>query len=162
MTSYTTIPSPKGDLMLVASESKLTHIHFVRPGRTPTIEKDWKRDPQHPVLREATKQLNEFFAGKRTKFTIPLHFDGTDFQQRVWQQIARIPHGKTISYSELATRAGKPSAVRAAGSNTGKNPLAIVIPCHRIMGKDGTMTGFGGGLEWKRYLLELEGHTVTK
>jgi methylated-DNA-[protein]-cysteine S-methyltransferase len=162
MTSYTTIKSPQGDLMLVANESKLTGLYFVRPGRIPAAQKTWTRDPKHPVLREAARQLNEFFAGKRTTFSIPLHFVGTDFQQRVWQEIARIPHGKTISYSELATRAGKPRAIRAAGTNTGKNPLSIVIPCHRVMGKDGTMTGFGGGLEWKRYLLELEGHSISK
>src|ERR1051325_2484980 len=118
-------------------------FHHPKPGR-------------RPVLREAAKQLREYFAGKRKSFSLPLRLAGTDFQRRVWGEIARIPYGETVSYSALAQRAGAPLAVRAAGTSTGRNPAAIVVPCHRVMGKNGDLCGFGGGLERKRYLLKLE------
>jgi methylated-DNA-[protein]-cysteine S-methyltransferase len=157
MTSYSKLKSPVGDLLLVANESKLTGIYFGDRSHVPKARATWKLDPDHPVLRETAKQLGEFFNGKRTDFSIPFEFSGTDFQQKVWKQIARIPYGKTITYSELASRAGRPDAVRAAGTNTGRNPLAIVVPCHRVMGKNGTLTGFAGGLDRKQLLLEIEG-----
>jgi methylated-DNA-[protein]-cysteine S-methyltransferase len=161
-TSYTTLNTPRGELVLVANESELTGVYFEDHDHIPPTRKEWVRDPKHPVLREAEKQLNEYFAGKRTEFSLPLHFDGTDFQNRVWQQIALIPFGKTISYSELAKKAGKPQAIRAAGTNTGRNPLAIVIPCHRVLAKDGGIGGFAGGLDWKRHLLGIEKISVPK
>src|SRR5207245_236673 len=98
---------------------------------TPKIQNDWQRNPAHPILEKASKQIRDYLDGNRTSFSIPLHYEGTDFQRKVWKQIASIPFGKTISYSELAKRAGKPLAVRAGGSATGKNPFCIVIPCHR-------------------------------
>jgi len=155
-TSYSTLKTPLGDLLLVANDTGLTGLYFDECSHVPKTRADWKHDPKHPVLTKATEQLQEYFAGKRSEFSVPLQFNGTDFQQRVWQQIARISFGKTISYSELAKRAGKPNAIRAAGTNTGRNPLAIFIPCHRVLTKDGGIGGFAGGLEWKRYLLGLE------
>jgi methylated-DNA-[protein]-cysteine S-methyltransferase len=156
MTSYTILKHPTGDLLLVANESALIGLYFDGGDHIPAARRTWTFDPQHPVLRRAEQQLHEYFEGKRMSFSLPIHFAGTDFQERVWRQIARIPYGKTISYGELARRAGKPQAIRAAGANTGRNPLGIIIPCHRVVGKDGSMTGFAGGLEWKRHLLNLE------
>ncbi len=155
-TSYSIIKTPMGDLLAVANESELIGLYFDGCDHVPAARSTWTLNPQHPILRQAGKQLSEFFEGKRTKFSLPLRFAGTDFQERVWREIARIPYGKTISYSELARRAGKPQAIRSAGANTGRNPLSIVIPCHRVVGKDGSITGFAGGLEWKRHLLDLE------
>ncbi len=153
---YTIVKSPIDDLMLVADADTLTGLYFVGAKYTPAASKDWKLNPKHPVLQEAAKQLREYFAGKRDSFPLPLRLTGTDFQKRVWREIALIPYGQTISYSELAKRAGSPQAIRAAGTSTGRNPVAIIIPCHRVMGKSGDMCGFGGGLERKRYLLGLE------
>ena len=161
MKSYNTIKTPMGDLMLVANTSDLIGLYFVGCDHISAELKQWKRDAQHPILRQANVQLQEYFTGKRTEFSLPLHVTGTDFQERVWRQIALIPYGKTISYADLAHKAGKPKAVRAAGTNTGRNPLSIVIPCHRVIGKNGGITGYAGGLDKKRYLLELEKSTVT-
>jgi methylated-DNA-[protein]-cysteine S-methyltransferase len=160
MTYYSILKKPMGDLLLVANESEMIGLYFEACDHAPAARSHWTLGPQHPVLRLAGKQLQEYFEGKRTSFSLPLHFAGTDFQERVWRQIARIPYGETISYSELARRAGKPQAIRAAGANTGRNPLGIVIPCHRVVGKDGGITGFAGGLEWKRHLLNLENRAV--
>jgi methylated-DNA-[protein]-cysteine S-methyltransferase len=118
--------------------------------------KQWKLDAQHPILRLAAKQLQEYFAGEREALSVPLRLAGTDFQQRIWREIARIPCGQTLSYSDLANRAGAPRAFRAAGTSTGRNPAAIFVPCHRVVGKNGSMCGFGGGLDRKRFLLGLE------
>jgi methylated-DNA-[protein]-cysteine S-methyltransferase len=156
MTSYCILKQPLGDLLLVANETELIGLYFDGRPHVPAARGAWTFDPRHPVLREAQQQLAEFFVGKRTRFSLPLHFAGTAFQERVWREIARIPYGKTMSYSELARRAGNPRAIRAAGMNTGLNPLSIVIPCHRVIGKDGTITGYAGGLQWKRHLLNLE------
>jgi methylated-DNA-[protein]-cysteine S-methyltransferase len=158
MTTYSILKTPMGDLLLVANETELIGLYFDGCDHVPTARSTWTLDPQHPILRQAGKQLREFFEGKRTSFSLPFRFAGTDFQERVWREIARIPYGKTISYSELARRAGKPQAIRPAGMNTGRNPLSIVIPCHRVVGKDGGITGYAGGLEWKRHLLNLEKH----
>ncbi len=156
MTSYCIFKQPLGDLLLVANETELIGLYFDGRPHVPVARSTWTLDPQHPVLRQAEKQLEEFFAGKRTCFSLPLHFEGTEFQERIWREIARIPYGQTMSYGELARRAGNPRAIRAAGMNTGKNPLGIVIPCHRVIGKDGGITGYAGGLEWKQHLLNLE------
>ena len=153
---YSIIRSPVGALMLAADASALTGLYFVGCDHIPGAIKRWTRDARHPVLREAARQLREYFAGRRKSFSLPLRLAGTDFQRRVWGEIARIPYGETVSYSTLARRAGAPLAVRAAGTSTGRNPVAIVIPCHRVMGKNGGLCGFAGGLERKRRLLELE------
>ena len=153
---YSIVKSPINDLMLVADDSALTGLYFAGREHIPAASKQWKLNARHPVLKQAAKQLQEYFAGKRTEFSVLLRLAGTDFQQRVWREISLIPYGETISYSDLAKRAGAPQAIRAAGTNTGRNPVSIIIPCHRVVGKNGTMRGFAGGLEKKRRLLELE------
>ena len=157
MTSYTILKSPVGELLLSANETELTGVHFGGEDHVPTTRETWKLDDRHPVLRQAVKELNEYFAAKRQSFSFAPSLTGTEFQKRVWAEIARIPFGKTISYSELAKRAGNPQAIRAAGSATGSNPLGIVIPCHRVLAKGGGIGGYAGGLERKKKLLELEG-----
>lgn len=151
-----------GDLLIVANDTKLIGIYFPGCDHVPTEQKEWKLDDRHPILVQTKKQLQEYFAGKRTVFSLPLHVAGTEFQEQVWRQIARIPYGKTLSYSELARKAGKPSAIRAAGTNTGRNPLSIIIPCHRVVGKNGDMTGYAGGFTRKRFLLDLESSAVKQ
>ncbi len=122
----------------------------------PKIAADWCADAGRPVLRAAAAQLAEYFAGERAVFDLPLAPEGTPFQQAVWTAIAEVPAGATITYRELALRAGHPGSIRAAGAATGRNSLAIVIPCHRIIGSDGSLTGYAGGLDRKRALLALE------
>ena len=117
---------------------------------------DW-REGDNDVLRETHAQLDDYFAGKRRTFDLPLAPRGTEFQCGVWHTLAMIPYGETISYAQLATRVGKPSAMRAVGAANGRNPLPIVLPCHRVIGSDGSLTGFGGGLPTKQFLLSLEG-----
>src|SRR5258706_10603321 len=153
---YSIFESPAGNLMLVADGSALTGVYFVGRDHMPAARSGWTPNGQHPVLQEAEKQLREYFMGKRKSFSVPLRLAGTDFQKRVWREIALIPYGETLSYSELAKRAGAPRAVRAAGTSTGRNPVSIIIPCHRVVGKNGSMCGFAGGLDKKRHLLELE------
>ena len=153
---YFIVKSGIKDLMLVADDSALIGLYFMGCDHIPAASKDWIHDARHPVLRQAATQLREYFEGKRDHFTIPLRLAGTDFQQKVWREIARIPYGETIAYGELAERAGAPRAIRAAGTSTGRNPVAIIIPCHRVVGKNGGMGGFAGGLERKRFLLELD------
>lgn len=160
MTYYSIIKTPLGDLMLVANTSELTGLYFVGCDHVPAASNRWTLDAQQPILQQAAKQLEEYFAGKRKSFSLPLHLAGTDFQKRVWREIARIPYGETISYSDLAKRAGAPKAIRAAGTSTGRNPVGIIIPCHRVVGKNGAMCGFAGGLERKRCLLEVENSTA--
>ena len=153
---YSTVKTPIGELLLVAEADALTGVYFAGRDHAPATHAGWMSSAEHPVIRQAAKQLGEYFAGKRNSFSLPLRLTGTDFQERVWQQIALVPYGKTISYSELAKRVGAPEAVRAAGTTTGRNPVSIVVPCHRIVGKNGSMRGFAGGLKRKQFLLELE------
>src|SRR3954471_10619069 len=146
---YTTVQSPLGELLLVAHASALTGLYFTAP--LPKPDDRWILDARHPVLGVAAVQLQEYFAGKRYTFSIALQPLGTPFQENIWREIARIPYGETLSYSTLAKRAGAPRAIRAAGTATGQNPISIIIPCHRVMGKDGSLCGFAGGLERKRH-----------
>jgi methylated-DNA-[protein]-cysteine S-methyltransferase len=162
MQYYSIVQSPVGDLTLVAADGALTGVYFAGRERIPGAGKRLTRDARHPVLREAAKQLREYFAGKRKSFSLPLNLAGTDFQRSVWREIACIPYGETVSYSALAERAGAPMAVRAAGTSTGRNPAAIVVPCHRVMGKNGDLCGFGGGLDRKRFLLQLENPDMSR
>jgi methylated-DNA-[protein]-cysteine S-methyltransferase len=150
------IPSPVGPLLLAADEHGLRLVEFNSPKHPMRRGDDW-REGDNDVLREARAQLEDYFAGRRRRFELPLAPRGTEFQCEVWQTLATIPYGETISYAELATRVGKPSAMRAVGAANGRNPLPIVLPCHRVIGKDGSLTGFGGGLPTKQFLLSLEG-----
>jgi methylated-DNA-[protein]-cysteine S-methyltransferase len=152
---YDEIDSPVGPLLVAADEAGLRLIHFQagRDRRKP--EASWKRDPK--PFRALARQLGEYFRGERRTFDLPLAPRGTAFQLATWRALSTIPYGETISYAELARRVGRPAASRAVGAANGANPLPIVVPCHRVIGTDGSLTGFGGGLEAKRALLELEG-----
>ena len=149
------IDSPIGPLMLAADENGLRHIEF-RDNRHPADRSDW-HGGDNEILNAAEAQLREYFDGERRDFDLPLAPQGTDFQRVVWQELARIPYGVTISYAQLAQRVGNASAMRAVGAANGRNPLPIVLPCHRVIGADGSLTGFGGGLPTKQFLLRLEG-----
>jgi methylated-DNA-[protein]-cysteine S-methyltransferase len=157
---YKEMKSPVGKLKLVASSKALVAVLWEqeRPNRVKIGTMNL--EPQHPILVEAERQLSEYFAGKRTKFDLPLQPDGTEFQKKVWRALREIPFGKTKSYLDLARAIGFPDASRAVGAANGKNPLSIVVPCHRVVGADGALTGFAGGLETKAALLALEAKSV--
>lgn len=151
-----TMPSPVGSLTLVGSDAGLAAVLWEqeRPGRV-RLEVVGE-DPAHPVLAKAERQLGEYFAGARTCFDLALDFHGTDFQKAVWAALLTIPFGQTRSYAEIARQIGKPGAARAVGAANGRNPISIIAPCHRVIGMDGSLTGFAGGLEAKKFLLALE------
>lgn len=151
---YDEMDSPVGTLRLVADRHGLREIRFEHERHPKPAHADWVRATA--PLQLARTQLDEYFAGERQQFTLPLHPVGTSFQLEVWEELRRIPYGTTISYGELARRIGKPQAMRAVGAANGRNPLPIMVPCHRVIGADGSLTGFGGGLPTKRYLLSLE------
>ncbi|MFC5580040.1 methylated-DNA--[protein]-cysteine S-methyltransferase [Rhodanobacter terrae] len=151
---YDEMDSPVGTLRLVADSQGLREIWFERERHPKKAHSNWVRAAA--PLKFAHVQLEEYFAGVRRHFELPLHPHGTPFQLAVWDELGRIPYGVTISYGELARRIDKPQAVRAVGAANGRNPLPIVLPCHRVIGADGSLTGFGGGLPTKRYLLMLE------
>lgn len=155
--AFTEILSPVGQLKLVASDKGLAAILWEKddPGRVKLGA--MSEQPDHPVLVEAAEQLAAYFAGTLKRFTVPLDFVGTDFQKQVWAQLLAIPFGETRSYGEIAERVGRPTASRAVGAANGRNPISIIAPCHRVIGATGKLTGFAGGLEAKRVLLELEG-----
>lgn len=153
---FKTIPSPVGALTLVASDAGLTAILWEddRPGRVKLGELE--EAPGHPVLAEAERQLQGYFAGERKRFDVPLDFRGTDFQKRVWAALLTIPFGETRSYGEIARQIGRPGASRAVGAANGRNPISIIAPCHRVIGSNGSLTGFAGGLAAKELLLGME------
>lgn len=153
---YKEIPSPVGILKLVATNDGLAAILWEndRPNRVPFKSIEEKKD--HPILLETEAQLKAYFANKLDKFSIPLDFAGTEFQKKVWKALLTIPFGKTCSYKQIAELISNPKAVRAVGAANGKNPISIVVPCHRVIGANGKLTGFAGGLPTKEYLLNLE------
>jgi methylated-DNA-[protein]-cysteine S-methyltransferase len=148
---YTLVETPCGCLVVAGDGNAISRISFAAGDSVPV---DWKRSDR--ALARARRQLAEYFAGKRRRFDLKLATGGTDFQRRVWREVGRVPYGATITYRQLATRIGQPQAVRAVGAANGQNPIPIVIGCHRIVGSDGTLRGYGGGLDVKRFLLELE------
>jgi len=150
-TYFSLFPSPLGELLLVSDGEALTGLHMVG-GKAP--DPDWLRD-DGPFLG-VRAQLMEFLAGERRTFDLPLRAVGTLFQRRVWDELCRIPFGETISYAELARRVGQPGAARAVGSANGRNPIGLIIPCHRVIAADGGLGGYGGGLDRKRWLLRHE------
>jgi methylated-DNA-[protein]-cysteine S-methyltransferase len=154
--TYKHMPSPVGRLTLVATDNGLAAILWKndRPGRVRLNVAAEMND--HPVLVETERQLEEYFAGRRTEFALPLDPSGTAFQRRVWDALLTIPFGETRSYTQIASQIGHPSAMRAVGAANGRNPLSIVVPCHRVVGSTGALTGFAGGLDVKAYLLALE------
>lgn len=152
---WKSVSSPVGTLKLLANSVALTAILWENEVLPPLV-KGTPETPNHPVLREADKQLQEYFAGKRQTFSVNLDFHGTEFQKCVWQELLRIPYGKTETYAHIAQKVGRPRAVRATGGTIGKNPLPIIAPCHRVIGSNGKLTGFAGGLKIKKILLHLE------
>lgn len=161
MFNWMQVPSPVGNLTLVSRDDKLAAILWEteRPGRVRLGE--MRHTPEDAMLSEANRQLQQYFAGERNRFDIELAFHGTDFQKSVWAALLAIPFGETRTYSQIAEQIGNPAAVRAVGAANGRNPIAIIAPCHRVIGADGSLTGFAGGLEAKEYLLKLEGITVS-
>ena len=156
-TQYTLVPSPVGTLLLAARYDALATIRFCG-AEAPCPEPDWVRDDS--AFDEARAQLAEYFDGRRRQFDLTMQFSGTEFQMAVLDALREIPYGETRSYADIAEQIGRPRAVRAVGAANGRNPLPILIPCHRVVGSDGSLTGFGGGLEVKRQLLALEAETV--
>jgi methylated-DNA-[protein]-cysteine S-methyltransferase len=150
------MPSPVGALTLIASDLGLTAILWQDDNPNRVRLPDMQENPAHPVLVETERQLNEYFAGTRTTFTMTLDFVGTEFQKKVWQALVAIPFGETRSYADIARDIGNPKAVRAVGAANGKNPISIIAPCHRVIGSNGKLTGFAGGLEVKAFLLKIE------
>ena len=156
MLAYDRYDSPQGAMLLTATAKGLAGVYFKGQKHFPK-QREWQRDARHPVLRRARRELREYFAGKRRRFGVKLDPQGTAFQRAVWKAIARVGFGETIAYGELARRAGHPGSARAAGAATGRNPIGIIVPCHRIVGSNGSLTGYAGGLSRKKALLELEG-----
>ena len=154
MSYYTYINSPVGQLLLAGSAAGLSLISFPSGSRCKDPQPDWNQDAG--PFAAATDQLNAYFAGELTEFNLPLAPEGTPFQLAVWQALQTIPYGETVSYGKLAHTIGRAKAVRAVGAANGANPLPIVIPCHRVIGSNGKLTGFGGGIETKAMLLQLE------
>ena len=152
---YDEFNTPVGKLTIAADAIGLRHVRFQTERHPIRVDSDWKRDTN--ALREAREQLLAYFAGERREFDLPLQPVGTDFQLKVWNTLAEIPFGVTWSYGDVARRIGDPTASRAVGAANGRNPLPIVLPCHRVIGSDGSLTGFGGGLPIKRFLLDHEG-----
>ena len=153
--------SPVGTLLLATDANAVREIHFPKRGRTVKPQSDWVPGdgggPAAKLLDRLQRELDAYFEKTLRRFRVPVKPEGTVFQESVWAELYRVPYGETISYGELARRIGKPSASRAVGAANGKNPIPIIIPCHRIIGADGSLTGFGGGLTTKERLLELEG-----
>lgn len=155
MTHTLTMDSPLGAMRLAASGDKLAGIWFPQHARTPDLDTA-ANGARHPVLVATRRQLQEWFDGERRTFDLPLVTSGTPFQRRVWAALREIPFGETRTYTELARRAGRPAAMRAAGAANGRNPFSIVVPCHRVVGADGSLTGYAGGLVAKAWLLSHE------
>ena len=153
---YDHFRSPHGRMLLAANDKGLTSVSFAGQKYAPQIGAGWRRDEAHPLLRKAKRELAEYFAGRRKRFTVKLAPAGTSFQRAVWKAIAGVGFGRTIAYAELARRAGRPGSARAAGAATGRNPIGVIVPCHRIVGSDGSLTGYAGGLAKKKALLALE------
>jgi methylated-DNA-[protein]-cysteine S-methyltransferase len=154
MNIYTIIDSPIGDLLAVGDGESLSRLHMLGSRKRVEINASWRRDDD--ALDHVRVQLDEYFAGDRREFDLPLQMLGNEFEQRVWGELCAIPYGETASYGEVAKRIGNPTAARAVGLANGRNPIAVIVPCHRVIGSDGSLTGYGGGLGRKRLLLDLE------
>jgi methylated-DNA-[protein]-cysteine S-methyltransferase len=157
---YTHFHSPVGPLLIAGDGERLHLISFPEGSRAQRPQSGWRRDDG--AFASAVDQLHAYFAGALTRFDLPLRLAGTPFQNAVWSALREIPYGETVSYQTIATHIGRPTACRAVGAANGANPLPIVVPCHRVIGADGSLTGFGGGIGTKRALLELEGAHVSR
>lgn len=156
---YTTLESPVGPLLLAGDAEALRLVSFESSKHAARPQGDWRQDKA--PFAEVTRQLQAYFCGELREFDVPLALEGTDFQRRVWNVLRGIPYGETISYLQLAERIGNPKAVRAVGLANRSNPIPIIVPCHRVIGSDGSLTGFGGGISTKKKLLELESRQLS-
>jgi methylated-DNA-[protein]-cysteine S-methyltransferase len=154
MNYYTVFDSPIGELLAVGDGASLSRLHMLGGRKRIDVNPAWQRDDA--AFGAVRGQLDEYFAGERHEFELPLGMVGNQFERRVWDQLREIPYGETASYGEIARRVGNPDAARAVGLANGRNPIAVIVPCHRVIGADGSLTGYGGGLERKRLLLDLE------
>ena len=159
MICYTEHPSPLGSLLLAASDRGLCGVYF-EEHKYFGGPQDWRHDPAHAHLQNAARQLDEYFAAQRNVFDIPLDLRGTPFQQAVWTALQKLPFGCFSSYQAIAQRIEKPKAVRAVGAAIGRNPVSIIVPCHRVLGSSGALSGYAGGLLRKQYLLAHEGRDI--
>ncbi len=157
MTYYTYFDSPLQPLLLTSDGAALTGLYMDAHRHGPELRADWRQDDEAAPFAEAKRQLTAYFAGCLTAFDLPLAPVGTTFQKCVWEELRRIPHGQTVSYGELARRIGSPNACRAVGLANGRNPLSIIVPCHRVVGANGKLVGYAGGTTRKEALLALEG-----
>ena len=160
MPTFTRLQTPIGELTLTVSDTALTGVYFPtsRHGPPPVLSHSQDEvGPGGEILARARQQLAEYFAGARTTFDLPLAAEGTEFERSVWDALRTIPYGATTSYGEIARRLGDARTARAVGTANGKNPIPIIVPCHRVIGASGDLTGFGGGIDRKRWLLEHEG-----
>ena len=157
--SYITMKSPVGALLLAGDETGLRLVHFASGRRPKSPQRDWTED--RAPFQETIRQLESYFAGNLKDFDLPVVLNGTEFQLLVWRNLRKIPYGETVSYGQLARRIGSPDAARAVGLANGSNPIPIIIPCHRVIGSNGDLTGFGGGLPVKKKLLALESRQLS-
>jgi len=157
MNRFTYAMSPIGRILLTCDGTALTGLHTNVENRPPRLGADWVEDADFGPLTDAVRQLAEYFSGSRRDFDLPMNLQGTEFQVRVWRMLTQIHYGATCSYGDLARRLDNPGASRAVGLANGRNPISIIVPCHRVIGADGSLTGYGGGLERKRWLLAHEG-----
>lgn len=158
MFAYAT--TPVGRLLLAGDDAGLHHVSFPQ-SRHRTEPAPWWSEREHAIIDLATRQLDEYFSGRRQSFSVPLAINGTPFQLAVWNTLRAIPFGAKSTYSQIALEIGRPTATRAVGAANGRNPIPIIIPCHRVIGRDGTLTGFGGGIDIKEQLLQLERRTIA-
>jgi methylated-DNA-[protein]-cysteine S-methyltransferase len=156
-TYYATMPSPVGELLMTACDEGLTGVYLPGEGLAPAPA--WEHDPAR--FAECRRQLDEYFDGNRVTFSLPLAPPGTPFQHEVWKKLVEIEYGTTISYTELAQRVGRPNSQRAVGGANGRNPVCIIVPCHRVVGANGSLTGYSAGIDSKRWLLEFERATAA-
>lgn len=154
---YTHFDTAMGTMLAVATNDAITDLHIVSGKYVPKISDEWVDSPKLPVFLQLRQELTEYFAGTRKAFSVKLAPEGTEFQRAAWKALTKIPFGETRSYGEQAAAIGKPKAMRAIGAANGRNPIAIVVPCHRVIGANGTLTGYAGGLDKKEFLLKLEG-----
>jgi methylated-DNA-[protein]-cysteine S-methyltransferase len=160
-TVYTELKSPLGAITLVAEQKMLIGLYMADQRHGCRRQDFWQRDDEDEVLSSARAQLSDYFRGSLKEFIVPLLLKGTEFQRQVWHELAKIPYGTTISYKELGRRVGNPAAARAVGLANGRNPISIIIPCHRVIGVSGELTGYGGGLPRKRALLNHEASVLA-
>ena len=161
MTYWTWIESPLGRILLTSDGVSLTGLHFEGDKYFPRMAADWVESAREPVLARAADEVREYFSGARSAFDLPIRPAGTPFQQRVWRALCNIRHGDTVSYAQVASAIGAPRSTRAVGAAIGRNPISIMVPCHRVVGSNGALTGYAGGLDRKAALLALEGRAAA-